>query len=48
MLDGIEKEIQKIIEFVKNNNIKEVFINKEYGINEINRDQNLEKEIANI
>ena len=46
--EGIEEENKKIIEYVKNNNINEVFINKEYGINEINRDQNLEKEIVNL
>ena len=46
--EGIEDEIKKIVEYVKNNDINEVFINKEYGINEINRDQNLEKEIANL
>ena len=46
--EGIVDEIKKIVEYVKNNNINEVFINKEYGINEINRDQNLEKEIANL
>ena len=33
---------------MKNNNINEVFINKEYGINEINRDQNLEKELVSL
>ena len=43
--DGMEEENKKIIEYIKNNNINEVFINKEYGINEINRDQNLEKEL---
>ena len=47
-VDGIEEESQKIIEFVKRKNIKEVFINKEYGINEINRDLNLKKELASI
>jgi deoxyribodipyrimidine photo-lyase len=46
--EGISEENQKIIEFVKNNNINEVFINKDYGINEITRDQNLEKELVNI
>ena len=46
--EGIVDEIKKIVEYVKNNNINEVFINKEYGINEINRDQNLEKEILNL
>jgi deoxyribodipyrimidine photo-lyase len=46
--EGIGDEIKKIVEYVRNNNINEVFINKEYGINEINRDQNLEKEIANL
>ena len=46
--EGIGDEIKKIVEYVKNNNINEVFINKEYGINEINRDQNLEKEIVNL
>ena len=46
--EGMGDEIKKIIEYVKNNNINEVFINKEYGINEINRDQNLEKEILNL
>ena len=46
--EGIGEENQKIIEFVKNNKINEVFINKEYGINEINRDQNLEKELVNL
>jgi len=46
--EGISEENQKIIEFVKNNNINDVFINKDYGINEITRDQNLEKELVNI
>ena len=46
--EGMEEENKKIIEYVKNNNINEVFINKEYGINEINRDQNLEKELVNL
>ena len=46
--DGMEEENKKIIEYIKNNNINEVFINKEYGINEINRDQNLEKELVNL
>ena len=46
--EGIGDEIKKIVEFVKNNNINEVFLNKEYGINEINRDQNLEKELVNL
>ena len=46
--EGIGEENKKIIEYIKNNNINEVFINKEYGINEINRDQNLEKELVNL
>lgn len=46
--NGIDEEYKKIIEFVKTNNINEVFINKEYGINEIKRDQNLEKELVNM
>ena len=46
--EGIGEENRKVIEFIKNNNINDVFINKEYGINEIIRDQNLEKEIANL
>ena len=46
--EGIGDENRKIVEYVKNNNINEVFINKEYGINEIKRDQNLEKEIENL
>ena len=46
--EGIGEENKKIIEFVKNNNINEVFINKEYGINEINRDKILEKELLNL
>ena len=46
--EGIDEETQKIIEFAKSNNIKEVFINKEYGINEIKRDQNLDKELVKI
>ncbi len=45
---GIGEENKKIIEFIKNNNINEVFVNKEYGINEINRDQNLEKELVKL
>ena len=31
--EGIDEENKKIIEYIKNNNINEVFINKEYGIN---------------
>ena len=46
--EGIGEYNKKIIEFVKNNNINEVFINKEYGINEINRDKILEKELVNL
>ena len=46
--EGIDEENKKIIEYIKNNNINEVFINKEYGINEINRDQNLEKELVSL
>ena len=46
--EGIGEENKKIIQYIKNNNINEVFINKEYGINEINRDQNLEKELVNL
>ena len=46
--EEIDQENKKIIEFVENNNIKEVFLNKEYGINEIKRDKNLEKELLNI
>ena len=46
--EGIGEENKKVIEFVKNNNINEVFINKEYGINEINRDKILEKELLNL
>ncbi len=46
--EGIGDENKKIIEYIKNNNINEVFINKDYGINEINRDQNLEKELADL
>ena len=46
--EGIGEKNKKIIEFVKNNNINEVFINKEYGINEINRDKILEKELLNL
>jgi len=46
--EGIGSENKKIIEYIKNNNINKVFINKEYGINEINRDQNLEKELVNL
>ena len=44
--EGIGEENKKIIDFIKNNNINEVFINKEYGINEINRDQNSRKRIS--
>ena len=46
--EEIDQENKKIIEFIENNNIKEVFLNKEYGINEIKRDKNLEKELLNI
>jgi deoxyribodipyrimidine photo-lyase len=46
--EKIDQENKKIIEFVENNNIKEVFLNKEYGINEIKRDKNLENELLNI
>ena len=46
--EGIGEENKRIIEYIKNNNINEVFINKEYGINEINRDKNLEKELVNL
>ena len=46
--EGIEEENKKIIQYIKTKNINEVFINKDYGINEINRDQNLEKELVNL
>ena len=46
--EGIDEENKKIIEYIKTKNINEVFINKDYGINEINRDQNLEKELVNL
>ena len=46
--EGIGEETKKIIEFINNNNINEVFVNKEYGIHEINRDQSLEKELVNM
>ena len=46
--NGIDEENQKIIEFVKKNDIQEVFVNKEYGFNENKRDQNLEKDLTKI
>ena len=46
--NGIGEENKKIVEFVKNCNINEVFINNEYGINEINRNKNLEKELESL
>ena len=43
--EGTTDEIQKIIEFVKEKKINEVFVNKEYGFNETQRDLNLEKDL---
>ena len=46
--DGIEDESKKIIDFVKKNEIQEVFINKEYGVNEIQRDETLQKDLERM
>ncbi len=44
--DGIKDERKKIVEFVKTNSISEVFVNKEYGFNEIQRNSYLDKEFT--
>ena len=46
--DGIEDESKKIIDFVKKNEIQEVFINKEYGVNEMQRDETLQKDLERM
>ena len=46
--DGIEDESKKIIDFVKKNEIQEVFINKEYGGNEMQRDETLQKDLERM
>ena len=46
--NGIEDESKKIIDFVKKNEIQEVFINKEYGVNEMQRDETLQKDLERI
>ena len=46
--DGIEDETKKIIDFVKKNEIQEVFINKEYGVNEMQRDETLQKDLERM
>ena len=46
--DGIEDENKKIIDFVKKNEIQEVFINKEYGVNEMQRDETLQKDLERM
>ena len=46
--DGIEDERKKIIDFVKKNEIQEVFINKEYGVNEMQRDETLQKDLERM
>ena len=46
--DGIEDESKKIIDFVKKNEIQEVFINKEYGVNEMLRDETLQKDLERM
>ena len=46
--NGIEDESKKIIDFVKKNEIQEVFINKEYGVNEMQRDETLQKDLERM
>tara|TARA_Y100000816_G_C26100796_1_gene583317 strand:- start:1694 stop:3085 length:1392 start_codon:yes stop_codon:yes gene_type:complete len=46
--EGIADENQKIIKFVKDMEIKEIFINKEYGFNETQRNLNLERDLKTI
>ena len=46
--DGIEDESKQIIDFVKKNEIQEVFINKEYGVNEMQRDEILQKDLERM
>ena len=46
--DGIEDESKQIIDFVKKNEIQEVFINKEYGVNEMQRDETLQKDLERM
>ena len=46
--NGIEDESKKIIDFVKKNEIQEVFINKEYGVNELQRDETLQKDLERM
>ena len=46
--NGIEDESKKIIDFVKKNEIQEVFLNKEYGVNEMQRDETLQKDLERM
>ena len=46
--DGIKEEAPKIIEYVTSNNIQNVFVNKEYGLNEIQRDSDLERDLKKV
>ena len=46
--DGIKTEVDKILNFVSEYKINEVFINREYGCNERLRDENLKSELGEI
>ena len=46
--DGIKEEAPKIIEYVTSNNLQNVFVNKEYGLNEIQRDSDLERDLKKV
>ena len=46
--EGIRDESKRIIEFVKTHKISEVFINKDYGFNETQRDLDLDEELARL
>ena len=46
--EGIEDESKRIIEFVETHKIGEVFVNKDYGFNETQRDLDLDLELTKL
>ena len=45
---GIEDESNKIVEFTKDNDIENIFLNEEYGANEIKRNETLESALKTL
>ena len=45
---GIEDESNKIVEFTKHNDIENIFLNEEYGANEIKRNETLESTLKTL